>query len=274
MRTALNRRLRNGSIAALVAAALFASNHFYDISLRDAAFLNGWMLLVGLAFLSLFNARKKIHVLPVMSMSTWLQIHVYMGLLCIFLFALHTEFSLPNGILEALLWLLFVVAVASGLTGLTLSRIVPRRISARGERMIFERIPAFRHQLCQQAGDLAMESVKGSGSPLIADFYAAELEPYMRQPRNLLAHLLGSNRFERRQRVRFDELRRYLESSGQQTLDEIADLVAAKTNLDHQYALQLVLKVWLFVHIPLSYALIFLTIAHVAAAYAFSAGVP
>jgi len=274
MITFAQRRLRNVAVAGLAAITLVAVDRFYDMSLRDAAFLNGWMLLTAMVFLSLFNVRKKIHVLPVISLSVWLQAHIYMGCLAALLFGLHTDFELPNGLLETVLWLLFMAMVGSGLLGLLLSRLLPRRISSGGERVIFERIPALRAQLRYRVADLAMLSVKETRSSVISDFYTAELAGYLQRPRNFLHHLIGSNRPARRMRARIDELRRFLDNRGQQILDEIDELVAAKANLDHQFALQAILKAWLFVHIPLNYALLIFTITHVGAIYAFAAGAP
>ena len=45
-----------------------------------------------------------------------------------------------------------------------------------------------------------------------------------------------------------------------------------KNELDYQYALQGVLKGWLFIHIPLTYGMLLLAITHLVLAYAFSGG--
>jgi len=50
--------------------------------------------------------------------------------------------------------------------------------------------------------------------------------------------------------------------------------VIAKNNLDYQHALQMVLKGWLFVHIPLTYSLIVVAAVHGVLAYAFIDGSP
>ena len=272
--TFAQRRLRNVALAGLAAITLVGVDRFYDMSLRDAAFLNGWMLLAAMVFLSLFNIRKKIHVLPLIPLSAWLQAHIYMGCLAALLFGLHTDFELPNGLLETVLWLLFIGMVGSGVVGLLLSRLLPRRISSGGERAIFERIPTLRAQLRHRVADLAMLSVRETRSSVISDFYAEELAGYLQHPRNFLRHLIGSTRPQRRMRARIDELRRFLDDRGQQILDEIDELVAAKANLDQQFALQFVLKAWLFIHIPLNYALMIFTITHVGTVYAFAAGAP
>lgn len=274
MTTFAQRRFRNLALAGMTAGLLIAINQLYDMSLRDAAFMNGWVLFAAMVFLSLFNLRKKLNVVPLLPVAVWLQIHVYVGCLCGLLFLLHTEFALPNGLFETTLWLMFVTVILSGLVGVVLSRVLPPRLDARGQRVLFERIPMFRAQLARQVQELAMRSVEETRASIIADFYVNELAPYLQKPRNLFSHLIGSNRPERRLHFAIQELERYLDERGRQILIEIDELVKAKTNLDYQYAMQLTLKGWLFLHLPLNYGLMLFSLAHIVVVYAFSAGAP
>ena len=66
--------------------------------------------------------------------------------------------------------------------------------------------------------------------------------------------------------------RRYLNAEGREILDEIEWRVVAKNNLDRQFALQWLLKGWLFVHIPLTYSLILVAVVHAVLVYAFGGG--
>ena len=85
----------------------------YDLSLRDSSFLTGWLLIVGIVLLAIYNVRKKFPILPLLSSAAWLQAHVYLGWLVIVVFLLHTSFKQPSGPIEIALWLLFIgVAVA------------------------------------------------------------------------------------------------------------------------------------------------------------------
>ena len=52
-------------------------------------------------------------------------------------------------------------------------------------------------------------------------------------------------------------------------MDAIIRQVQRKDDLDYQYALQGALKLWLFVHIPLTYGLLVLAIFHGLAACAY-----
>jgi hypothetical protein len=57
-------------------------------------------------------------------------------------------------------------------------------------------------------------------------------------------------------------LDRYLNEQERAIANDIRDWIETKQNLDFQYAAQRLLKVWLFVHIPLTYGLILLGITH------------
>ena len=274
MTTFGQRRLRNLAITGMFVGLILAIEILYDMSLRDAAFMNGWILFAGMALLAIFNLRKKLNILPLLRMSTWLQLHIYTGLLCLLLFLLHTNFSLPNGPFEIILWILYMTMTVSGLVGVLLSRLLPHRISARGERVIFERIPILRAQIARDIEQLAMTSVRETRASTIADFYLAELAPYLERPKHLIGHLIGANKPERRLHVAIRELERYLDERGRQILNEIDSLVSAKADLDYQYATQLTLKSWLFFHLPLNYGLMLFTLAHIVIVYAFASGAP
>jgi hypothetical protein len=68
------------------------------------------------------------------------------------------------------------------------------------------------------------------------------------------------------------DLNRYLNESERATMNEIAILVRQKDGLDYHYSLQLILKLWLFVHIPLTYCLLLWTLAHIVLVFAYSGG--
>ena len=120
-------------VAILLATFLWARS----ILLLDTAFMSGFILAGITLFLALYNVRKKITYPPLIRSSTWLQFHVYVGYLSIFIFLFHIGFRIPNGALEGTLAVLFVSVALSGIIGLFLSRIVPRRLSVRGEGRSF-----------------------------------------------------------------------------------------------------------------------------------------
>ena len=65
---------------------------------------------------------------------------------------------------------------------------------------------------------------------------------------------------------------RYLNDVEREFAERLGRLMKKKNELDYQYALQGVLKGWLFIHIPLTYGMLLLALTHLVLAYAFSGG--
>lgn len=251
------------ALATLVGLVIYAA---YTYSLRSVSYLTGWTLFVAVAALTLFNARKKISTVPVGRATLWLDIHVWLGALAVVIFAAHVHFRTPDGWVEGTLAVVFGIAVVSGMLGIWLSRAVPRRLRTRGEQVIFERQPIFRRRLREE---LEETMANAATSHSLSDFYAHRLIPFFAAPRNFWHHLLQSRAPAHTLLGELDRLGRYLDADERATQTRIAELIRAKDDLDYHYAHQSVLKYWLFVHIPVAYALIVIVIVHVALVYAY-----
>ncbi len=236
------------------------------------AYLSGWALFAVMLALTFYNARKKISFLPLLSSEAWLQFHIYAGLLTAVLFLVHISYKLPTGWFQGTLAWLYLLVMLSGFFGLFASRTIPKRLTTRGGEVLFERIPGIRRQLQEHVEALALKSVEEVKSSTIADFYARDLKHFFERPRNMTAHLLEVRAPLNEILNKITELNRYLNDSERVTMDEIASLVRQKDGLDYHYSLQLVLKLWLFVHIPLTYSLLLWTLAHIVLVFAFSGG--
>jgi hypothetical protein len=247
-----------GLVGALALAWWLGAN-----ALRPVGLYTGWLLLGLVLLLAFFNARKKLPFLPLLSASTWLQVHVYAGWLTCFVFALHTGARLPGGRLESLLWLCFIIVAASGAFGLWLSRWLPPRLARSGESLVYERIPQLRHRLEAEARALVQQAETETKSTTLADFYVSELGKYFARNPALLAPLAGDDADYHRVRQELAALRRFLNEREAALADQLGELLEAKRNLDGQRAGQRLLKLWLFVHLPLTYGLLVLGGAHV-----------
>jgi hypothetical protein len=69
-----------------------------------------------------------------------------------------------------------------------------------------------------------------------------------------------------------DALERYASAKERASLDEISVRVQRKDDLDYQHAQQLLLKYWLFLHVPVTWALLLVTAAHVFLVLGFRGG--
>lgn len=268
----LMRRLL-GFLSLLVAvAALVVTWRHLAPTLRNLAYFTGWALMGVMLFLTLYNARKKLPFLPLGSSRLWLQLHAYVGYFSAALFLAHVSWRIPNGAFEVTLSVLYLLVAGSGVLGLFWSRHLPARLTSRGGEVLFERIPVVRRSLQDRAEALAMKSVSAGQTTVISDFYGTELSDFFRGPRHQIQHLLGGNRAMDRLRTRMEDLARFLTPEQRQHLDELGALVLQKDGLDHQHALQLSLRLWLFVHIPLTYSLLIATVLHVVLVHGFSLG--
>jgi hypothetical protein len=257
-------------LTALISGMCWTLDQALANSLRPAPLVSGLVLFALVLLLALFNARKKLPFLPLLTASTWLQVHLYAGLFSVALFLIHIGFKPPRGGLETALATLFVAVSFSGVVGLALSRWVPARLAVHGENVIFERIPALRAKVKQEVEALALASVPETHSTTIADFYEQRLRAYFERPRHLWSHLLGYSKPLHALLSQVDALDRYLNADERKLMVAITELIRLKENLDFQLAAQGLLKLWLFVHIPLTYSLILVGLLHGLLAWKFS----
>lgn len=265
IRTFAGRRWLAGGLALLAVAGFLAILFAWaprPPALDGTYYLTGWTLLGAMVFLTLYNLRKKLTYPPLISSATWLQLHVYVGLLSAVLFVLHVGVAIPNGPFELTMAVLYLLVAGSGVLGIWLSRIAPARLNTRGHEVIFERIPLFRRQLRERAEQIAVDSVRDTETTTLADFYRDRLADFFAAPRNFWLHLLQSNRPLRQLTGELHALHRYLDEEERRLADELEELIEAKDALDYHRAIQGVLKGWLFVHIPLTYGLMTCVAVH------------
>lgn len=256
-----------------VAFVLFFVEHARrDIALHDVQFFSGWTLFACIFVMMLLSWRKKVIIIPFGRVRFWLLVHYYVGFLTVAIFIVHVRYELPGSLLHWLLWSLLVLVTLSGLAGATVSKILPPRLEAQGERILFDRIPLFRAQLAEQAEAIARESVQDGNTKSIAKLYVDSLSDFFAGPRNVFAHLAASKVPQARILGQLAAIERYLDEPGKARLQKMRDLVEAKSNLDFHYSNGGLLRIWLFMHVPATYALLVAIVVHVALEYAFATG--
>lgn len=266
------RRCRNIVLLVAIALGLVVLDQLTSSTLKRAPALTGWVLFTLVIGLTMYNIRKKLPFLPLGSSATWLQLHIYAGLLTFVIFAMHVDWRLPNGIFESILAGLYLGVFASGVIGLLLSRLIAVRLTTRGPEIIFERIGRARNRARSAVERLVLDCVAETDSTAVPEFYTARLEPYFEKPRNRLSHLMQSSRSRQALLNEIDAHQRFLNDQEREVMRQISDYIHVKEDLDYQYVHQAVLKYWLFAHIPLTYMLLVFTVVHVLVVYAFSGG--
>jgi hypothetical protein len=258
--------------AAAAAVVITAADAVLRAALLPSALWTGLLLYALVLALALFNARKKLPFLPLARASTWLQFHVYGGWLAVLVFFLHAGTVWPDGRLNQILAIVFLVVAVSGAVGLGLSRWLPGRLNASGEALTYERIPEIRRQIRTSVEALIVAADRESDSSTLGEFYLDHLLVYVNWRPGLFTLPFGDPPLHRRTISTLASLNRFFNPRERELASELREWIEAKRNLDTQLMGQRLLKLWLFVHIPLSCALVILGLVHGLVAVRFTRG--
>lgn len=231
-------------------------------NMGKASVITGYALFAIILALAFFKARKRLLVLPLGTVRQWMLGHVVLGVLSVPLYFQHAGGLWPEGRYEQAIALAFYLVTLSGVAGYALQRILPLRLADLEGEIIYERIPNELAALREEIEALIFKAVKELGSDTLGRYYAESLEWFFWKPRFLVGHIVGSGRSAGWIRSRITALRRYLNEDERAYLGRIEELAHRKSRLDAHYALQSVLKFWLFVHVPAAVLLVLLACWH------------
>lgn len=190
------------------------------------------------------------------SLKAWTSAHVYLGLSLAVIGTWHAGFQLGWNV-HSLAWALMMLVILSGLYGITVYALLPRSLSANREQMtqmqMLEAIRAFDRQLHAaaqglEAADAAPVLAALSENPFAGGFAARLLGRYPRCATGAALATLGM-------RGRGGDLEKVVGLLGQKQ--------AALARMRRHLRLRALLEIWLYVHVPLTFALIAALSAHV-----------
>jgi hypothetical protein len=251
--------------AAVAAASVLA----YIVSVQFWAWRAGRTggLVFGIAASALFvNAglypwRRRWRARPLGTAQRWLQLHIYGSVVAMLFVFLHTGFRLPVGTMGWLLLVLSGWTTATGLFGVWLQRVVPillaRRVSVEAIR---ERIPELVDQLLKEADAVMV----GAAAPL-AGAYAGSVRPLLTAPKGQLVWLGGVDTAGASAMSVLSGLRPLVTAVDKDRFADLESIVRDKNDLDAQFSLQRLLRVWLVVHVPPAMVLLGLLVVHILA---------
>lgn len=219
----------------------------------------GALLIVWLA---LFGIRKRAFTTEVYSLKAWLSAHVYLGLSLLIIATLHAGFHFGWNV-HTLAYGLMVLVIVSGMFGATAYAILPRQLSAnRGEttqRQWLETIRSLDAQLRDAAQPLDRAE---------ADIVRLSTE-HTDISGSLLNRLSGQYRncATRGAIEALAQTRRARPSSASASLDQVEALLKRKQDTlaqaRRQIRIKAILEVWLYVHVPVTFALLAALTAHI-----------
>jgi hypothetical protein len=252
-------------------------------------------------YAGLLSVRKKIPTWRIGRAETWMRGHIWLGLLSLLLILFHSGFRF-GGSLTTVLMILLLLIIASGIGGLVLQQFLPRLMMVQiPAETIYEQIDhvvdhllaesdLLIEEVCGPLGMVGVElaggglstarvkaegKIKGKvvkskvkresdepipGSEPLKKFYLSEARPFLAKAPT------SSKRLSTPQQAAatFDHLRTILPPPLHEVLDDLATACEERRQLVLQARLHGWLHGWLFVHIPLSMAVLILAIVHAA----------
>ena len=235
-------------------------------------------------FVMALALKKRLRTLRVGRTYTWMQGHVWLGLLAYPIILYHAGFAWGGLLTQVLMWA-FTIVVISGVVGIILQQYIPTKLLRDvPNETIFEQIDHVTAQLRDEARGLVeaavarktqvkfeVEVVPAGGAVAVAPppesaegeqylraFFQQEIEPVLadRFPRG--AGLAAEDACN----VGFRQLRGMVPPSLYETVDDLKSIVDERRQLERQRLLHRTLHGWLLVHVPLSYAMIVLSVVH------------
>ncbi len=217
-------------------------------------------------WLTLLGLRKRAMTRGRWSLKAWTSAHVYLGLSLIVVATLHTGFQFGWNV-HTLAYALMMLVIGSGLYGIAVyARLPPELGASRSEMTRPQMIDAVRkldRQLETAAQPLGHEEVKIVRLALDDDPFRGGLYRRLsgRHPRCRTALALAEMR------------RRLAVAAGDEAaaLDSLVGLLerksAALARIRHHLRIKALLEVWLYVHVPATFALIAALAAHIVSVF-------
>jgi hypothetical protein len=273
LRTAESARWRRRAFwlfLALVASyAVYASRTGFTHGGSPGGIAYGVLGTLTILILLYFGVRKRSYRSTWGTLEGWLQCHIYLGLLAAVLILFHTGFRFHDKVAIAAFAVLLAV-VASGFWGAVVYTGVPRRLT----EVEGDLAPAAMAEQLDQLGRTMARLTSGRSAPFqkVCSGLLAELVPERLAGWKLLFASRGRKggdnaapwaaELARVPAAEQEELRQLLVLARQRR--ELHQRLLAQQRYRNQ------LDVWLYLHIPLSLALVALVAAHLIAVFFFS----
>jgi hypothetical protein len=234
-------------------------------------------------FSSALGIRKKKRLWRIGNVQMWLRAHLWLSFFTIPLICFHSGFNM-GGPHTSWLMVIYSMVMGSGFFGVAMQHFLPRVMKERlSAEVVYEQIPHLRELIFEEAlklrsevreierevkgrvaaveGIPQLESAEDTSAQIIGDFLDEECLPYLRA---------GRRRARRRQlgdRRTSDDLFRLLKVNSSEKLrarvEDMQQWCNDRRNMDLQVRLHHWLHGWLFLHVPLSFALLVMTAWHI-----------
>ncbi len=217
----------------------------------------GWIGLIAILVLMFLGIRKRWYFSHLGTLQGWTSAHVYLGLLTLLIIPMHAGFRFGWNV-HTLAYVLLVVVVLSGIVGLRIYLTVPLILTLHERGMLPETIEAGINQILKEMRQL------GADKPgIFQHLYQEEVRQYRElKPQGwpILFTPVDPNAILAQRTHDLHEQLAGVSSSDQEAFSKFVGLVMRKTELEAYLAGQMRLKnglqAWLYVHVPVSIAMV------------------
>ena len=223
----------------------------------------GYLLILLLAY---YGIRKRSYRSTFGTMEQWLQSHIYLGILVLVLLVLHTGGRFNDWIAVTTL-ILVAVVVLSGIAGAIFFVTVPRLLTEVESNLTVEEISTQLNQLARNMARLA----NGRSQPFVR-IYDGLMKESM--PGWLAGWRLLFSRMRRGPQQSTADWSRMLALVGKDEQEQLRQMLVFSRQrkellmrLMYQQRYKNVLEFWLFIHVPVTIAVIVFGTLHVAAVF-------
>jgi hypothetical protein len=251
-----HKGFRWAKFATLLCAAAIAGYLLIDAPPRHYGgsafgYLLGTVSLLLILWLTMIGVRKRAMTRGRWSLKGWTSAHVWLGLSLVVLATLHTGFHLGWNV-HTLAYALMLIVIASGLYGIAVYATLPAALSD-------SRADMTRPQMLDALAKLDAQ-LEAAAQPLADGDAAAVRRAISEDPfaAGLIRRLSGSA--GRSATVR--ALAR-LRGGGSDAVANLERKAAALARIRRHLRIRALLEIWLYVHVPLTFALIAALAAHV-----------
>lgn len=217
-------------------------------------------------WLTLLGLRKRAMTRGRWSLKAWTSAHVYLGLSLIVVATLHTGFQFGWNV-HTLAYALMILVIASGVYGIAVYATLPPALGASRSEMtrpqMIDALVKLDRQLGTAAQPLGHDEVKIVRLSLDDDAFGG----------GLWRRLSGRDRRCRTARALAETRRRLAIATGEQAdaLEAVAALLerksAALARIRGHLRIKALLEIWLYVHVPVTFALLAALAAHIVSVF-------
>lgn len=261
-----HRRMRWLKIALLACLVAIISYALVDVHPRHNGgtwygYTMGTIGTLLIVWLSLLGIRKRKMTAGRWSLKAWTSAHVYLGLALIVIATLHTGFQLGWNV-HTLAYVLMMVVIASGVYGISVYATLPAALSNNRREMtkgqMLESLAALDRQMEQAAQPLGRDDADLVIAALEQDPFAA----------GIIARLSGNHRrcATSAALAAFAGADRQ-DAAVQRILSLLRKRKAQLDQIRRHMRLRALLEIWLYIHVPLTIALLGALIAHIVSVF-------